>query len=360
MHDCEEKEMTGNRKKEHLEICLNEDVSSEHNYWDDIKLIHRALPEMDMEDIDTTTLIFGKHLDAPIIISAMTGGYREAESINKNLAEAASELGIGMGVGSQRQAIEDRSLESTYSVVKDYDIPLVIANLGAPQFVKQGDKEPFTVEDARRAMEMIDADILAIHLNFLQEVVQPEGDMKARGCLEEIQKLARFLPIIVKETGAGISRGTAMVLRTSKIKGLDVGGLGGTSFSAVEHFRAKNEKNSGKERLGKTFWNWGVPTPVSLIVANIGLPMIATGGIRSGLDAARALALGASCAGIASRILPFAKESSQAVVEELKLIIGEIRAAMFLTSSKTIPELEEANCVIVGETAQWISGIEML
>lgn len=359
MHDSEEEEMTGNRKKEHLDICLNEDVSAEHNYWDDVKLIHRALPEIDMEEIDTSTIIFGKQLAAPIIISAMTGGYREAESINKNLAEAAGELGIGMGVGSQRQAIEDSSLESTYSVVKDFDIPLVIANLGAPQFIPQGEKEPFTVEDARRAMEMINADILAIHLNFLQEVVQPEGDTKARGCLEEIQKLARFLPIIVKETGAGISRGTAMVLRTSKIKGLDVGGLGGTSFSAVEHFRAKNEKNSGKERLGRTFWNWGVPTPVSLMVANIGLPMIATGGIRNGLDAARALSLGASSAGMASKLLPFAKESSQAVVEELRLIISEVKAAMFLTGSKTIRELEEANCVVVGETAEWISGLEM-
>lgn len=359
MHDSEEEEMTGNRKKEHLEICLTEDVSSEHNYWDDVKLIHRALPEIDMEEIDTSTLIFGKSLDAPLIISAMTGGYKEAESINRNLAEAASELGIGMGVGSQRQAIEEKSLERTYSVVKDFDIPLVIANLGAPQFISQGDTEAFTVDDARKAMEMIDADILAVHLNFLQEVVQPEGDMKARGCLEEIGKLARYLPIIVKETGAGISRGTAMVLRTSRIRGIDVGGLGGTSFSAVEHFRAKNEKNSGKERLGKTFWDWGVPTPVSLIEANIGLPMIATGGIRSGLDVARALSLGASSAGIASRLLPFAKESSQAVIEELKLIRSELRAAMFLTGSKTISQIEEANCIIVGETAEWISGLEM-
>jgi len=208
-------------------------------------------------------------------------------------------------------------------------------------------------------MEMIDADLLAIHLNFLQEVVMPEGDTKAKGCLEQINKLARFLPIIVKETGAGISRGTALVLRNSKIRGIDVGGLGGTSFSAVEYFRAKNESDKRKERLGKTFWNWGVPTPVSLIEANVGLPIIATGGVRNGLDVARAIALGASSAGIASRLLPFAKESSQAVIEELSLIISELRATMFLTGSNAIPQLKEANAVIIGDTATWISGLEM-
>jgi len=250
-------------------------------------------------------------------------------------------------------------LEGTYSVVKDFDIPLIIGNLGAPQFIRQGDKDPFTEKDAKHAMKMIDADILAIHLNFLQEVVQPEGDMKARGCLEAISKLARFLPIIVKETGAGISRGTALVLRNSRIRGIDVGGQGGTSWSAVEYYRAKKEEDGRKERLGRTFWNWGVPTPVSLVVANIGLPMIATGGIRNGLDVARAMVLGASSAGIASRLLPFAKQSSEAVIDELSLMISEVKAAMFLTGSKNVLQLQEANAVIVGNTAEWISGLEM-
>lgn len=350
--------MTQNRKKEHLEIVLNEDVSSDYNYWNDIRLIHRALPEIDMDEIDMETNIFGRTLAAPIIISAMTGGYKDAEGINRNLAEAASEAGVGMGVGSQRQAIEDSSLESTYSVVKDYDIPLVIANLGAPQFIPQSDARPFNEDDAKHAMEMIDADLLAIHLNFLQEVVQPEGETKARGCMEAIQKLARFLPVIVKETGAGISRGTALALRTSKIRGIDVGGLGGTSWSAVEYYRAKKEEDDRKKRLGTTFWNWGVPTPVSVLEANVGLPIIATGGIRNGLDAARAMTLGASSAGVASRLLPFAKESAQAVIEELNLIISEVKAAMFLTASKNILQLQEANVVIMGDTAQWVQGIE--
>ncbi len=350
--------MTQNRKKEHLEIVLNEDVSSDYNYWNDIRLIHRALPELDMDEIDLETPIFGRRLAAPMIISAMTGGYKNGEQINRNLAEAASEVGIGMGVGSQRQAIEDPSLESTYSVLKDYDIPLVIANLGAPQFIPQGNREPFTEHDAKHAMEMIDADLIAIHLNFLQEVVQPEGETKAKGCLEAIQKLARFLPVIVKETGAGISRGTALALRTSKIRGIDVGGLGGTSWSAVEYYRAKKEEDDRKKRLGTTFWNWGVPTPVSLIEANVGLPLIATGGIRNGLDVARAMALGASSAGVASRLLPFAKESAQAVIEELNMMLSEVKAAMFLTGSKDVFQLQEANAIIVGETAEWIQGIE--
>lgn len=345
------------RKKEHIDIVLNEDVRSKYNYWDDIKLTHQALPELDLEEVDASVNLFGKKLEAPIIISAMTGGFEEAEAINRNLAEAASELQIGMGVGSQRAALEDSKWEKTYNVIKEFDVPLLIANLGAPQFVTQKDRAPYDIDEAIKAMKMIDADILAIHLNYLQEVVMPEGDTFGKGCLLAIKKLALQMPVLVKETGAGISYEVAVQLRKCGVKGIDVGGLGGTSFSAVEYYRAKNFKDRKGERLGSTFWNWGIPTPVSLILADVGLPLIATGGIRNGLDIARAMVLGASACGLAGKILGASKESSRAVKDELELIIEELRAAMFLTSSKNLVELSKKEFVVTGKTSEWIEGI---
>ncbi len=345
------------RKKDHVEIVLNRDVKSDYNYWDDIILVHQALPELDLDDIDLSTTLFGKKLGAPLIISAMTGGYAEAEAINRNLAEAAGEFQVGMGVGSQRAAIEDPGLEKTYGVVKEHDIPLLLANLGAPQFVSQKGAAPYGIDEAVRAMEMIDADMLAIHLNYLQEVIQPEGDTTAKGCLLAIKKVALQLPVVAKETGAGISYEAAVELRKAGVKGIDVGGLGGTSFSAVEYYRAKNLNDGTRERLGSAFWNWGIPTPVSLILADVGLPLLATGGIRNGSDIARAAVLGASASGVAGALLKAARESAQAVKNELKLILDELRATMFLTSSKNLEELAKNEFVITGRTSGWIDGI---
>ncbi|MFQ5910240.1 MAG: type 2 isopentenyl-diphosphate Delta-isomerase, partial [Thermoplasmata archaeon] len=315
--------MTQNRKKEHVEIVSDEDVDASYRFWDDIVLIHKALPEIDVDEINTGIEIFGKKLSAPLIISAMTGGFREARKINENLARAAASVGVGMGVGSQRQALEDSSLEGSYSVLKEHEIPLVIGNMGAPQLIPQPGEEPLGLGDAEKAVAMIGADVLAIHLNFLQEIVQPEGDLKARGCLRAISGIARYFPVIGKETGAGISREVAIALKKAGVVGIDVGGLGGTSFSAVEFYRAKKVNDKRKQELGKLYWNWGIPTPVSVVWANVGLPIIATGGVMNGLDIARAVALGASCAGMASRLLPAAKESHEAVEAELRAIINE-------------------------------------
>jgi isopentenyl-diphosphate delta-isomerase len=352
--------MTQDRKREHVEIVTEEDVGASYRYWDDIVLVHKALPEIDADEIDMSIEIFGKKLSAPLIMSAMTGGFEEARRINENLARAASSLGIGMGVGSQRQALEDSSLEKSYSVVKEYDIPLRIGNIGAPQLIPQPSEEPLGLEDAERAMAMIDADVLAVHLNFLQEVVQPEGDLKARGCLRAISRIASRLPVIGKETGAGISREVAVALRKAGVIGIDVGGLGGTSWSAVEFFRAKKIKDKRKQELGTLYWNWGIPTPISVIWANVGLPIIATGGVHSGLDIARAVVLGASCAGMASRLLPAAKESHEAVEAELKAIVSELRGAMFLTGSQSVEELVAKEYVVKGPTANWLREMEVV
>ncbi len=361
------------RKGDHIEICMKENVDAEYNYWQDLRLIHNALPEIDMDDIDISTKLFGANLEAPIIISAITGGTREAERINANLASAAARLGIGMGVGSQRAAIRKKELASTYSVVKQYDIPLVIANVGAPQLVPQGKdnnkgtsgwikgkKGDISLDEAREAMEMIDADVLAVHLNFLQEVVQPEGDTNALGVLDAFRGLASKLPVIAKETGAGISGRTAMALKKAGVTGFDVGGLGGTSFAAVEYYRAQAKGDKVRARLGKTFWSWGIPTPVSVIEAALtGLPIIATGGVNTGLDAAKAIVVGADCAGIAKKLLKPAVVSAEAVEEELRMIVRELKAAMFLIGARDLSDLRGADAIITGMTRTYLEELEL-
>lgn len=333
---------------DHINICLKENIEADYNYWEDISLVHKALPEIDIDDIDMSINLFGKELKAPIIISAMTGGCEEAKKINENLAKAAEKLGIGMGVGSQRPCFENPSLIDTYSVIKKYDIPLVIGNIGVPQLIN----ESVGINEAKEAIRMIDADILAIHLNYLQEIVQPEGEHIAKGGLEKIKEISSKLPVLVKESGAGISKEVAnMLVSNTEIKGIDVGGLGGTSFSAVEFYRANNDKM--RKRMGKTFWNWGIPTPISVLEAQVGLPIIATGGIRTGLDAAKAIIFGANACGIALPLLDSATKNGESVLETLNIIIEELRASMFLLGSNNISELKKNQIIIEGKTKIW-------
>ena len=341
------------RKADHIDIALNRKVSQDYCYWDDIKLMHEALPEINPEDIDTSVRILGKKLEFPFIVTAITGGFSGAAKINSNIAKACSELGIGMGVGSQRAAIEGIDRES-YAVIKDYDVPLVIGNVGAPQLIRQKGKKQFTAEEIDDAAELIGADAMAVHLNFLQEVVQPEGDIRARGCYDAIRDLARDRPIIVKETGAGISARTAERLRGTGIRAIDVAGMGGTSFSAVELYRAENINDSIRSSLGRTFFDWGIPTPVSVLQADIGLPVIASGGVMNGLHAAKAISIGASCAGGANIVLREAMESVDAVKQKLLIIREEIRATMLLTGCSDISGLGCAEYIITGRTREWM------
>lgn len=345
------------RKADHINIALNESITSEHRYWDDIRLVHDALPETDLDDIDTTAVVLGKKLDFPFIVTAITGGFEGAKKINENIAKACSDLGIGMGVGSERAAIENIDTES-YAVIRDYDLPLVIGNVGAPQLIGQKRKISFTSEDIGRAKDLIDADYVAVHLNFLQEVVQPEGDTNAKGCLDAIRDLSREYPLIVKETGAGISRKTAMRLNGTNIAAIDVAGAGGTSFSAIEMHRASASGNEIKAELGNTFFEWGIPAPVSLLSAVSDIPLIASGGIDTGLDAAKAIALGAICAGGANVVLREATESAEAVKNILMLIKEEFRAAMMLTGSADTKQLSNSEYVVLGETKEWMDGLK--
>jgi isopentenyl-diphosphate delta-isomerase len=342
------------RKIEHLEICLQENVDAQHNYWDDILFEHNALPEVDYDEISLETTFLGKKLEMPLIITAITGGISEAQKINERLAIAAEKFGIGFGVGSQRPCFDGGDTAS-YEVVKQHKIPVKIANIGAPQLVQQKKGKALSIEDARHAMDMINADFLAIHLNFLQEVVQREGDKNAKGCLARIKEFSLQLPVIAKETGAGISPKVAQKLKGAGVRAIDISGLSGTSFAKVEQYRAVKQKDYIHAVLGTTLGEWGIPSPVCVLKSRVkGMPMIASGGIRNGLDIARAIALGADVAGIAKTVLKPAFTSQQKLEAKLEVIREELKAVMFLLGVKNIEELKKIPCIIVGRTKEYL------
>ena len=350
----DEPAQTRSRKQDHVDIILSEDVRARANLWDEITLAHEALPDVDLESVKLGTTFLKKGLRAPIMIASMTGGYPDAERINGNLAQAAAEHGVAMGVGSQRAALLSPGSRRTFTVVRDHDVPFVAANIGAPQLVAQG-KPALARAQIDELVKMLEADALIVHLNALQEAVQPEGDLRARGIHDAIRDLAKDLgiPVIAKETGAGMTRATATRLKDAGVAALDVGGLSGTTFAAVETFRAKAEGRADRERLGQLFRDWGIPTPAAVLEANVGLPLVATGGLRSGLDAARAVALGATLAGFASAILTPANESAKAASAFLAQVELELRTACFLTNSATAADLANAPIVVGERVGRW-------
>ena len=347
---------TRRRKADHIDICLEEDVQARTvtTGFEDVHFVHRALPEINREEIDLKIKVFNHEFSAPIIVGAMTGGTAKAEKINAAIAKAVEQLGLGMGLGSQRAAIENPKLEKTFSIArKNAPTAFLIANLGGPQLV-QG----YGLKEARKAVEMIEADALAIHLNPLQEAIQPEGETKFKGLTENIGKIAAELdvPVIVKETGAGIAAEEAKKLESVGVKGIDVAGAGGTSWAAVEYYRAKKAKNSFLERLGEAFWDWGIPTAVSLVevVQSVSIPVIASGGIRDGVQAAKALALGASLSSLSSTILKQAVKGPEEVKKTLEHIIEELRNAMFLVGADSIEKLGMVPLIITGKSLEWL------
>jgi isopentenyl-diphosphate delta-isomerase len=338
--------MTTNRKIEHLMLCAAEDVELGRTGFDDVRFIHNAVPEVTKSRIETAATFLKKGFTAPVFIAGMTGGHEETTAINAALSEAAERLGIGIGVGSQRAAIEHPDQVESFSIVRERaPSAFVVANIGAPQ-VKEYD-----IEIIDRLIDMVDADALAIHLNFLQEAIQPEGNTDAEGCLDAMKSLANSLrvPMITKETGAGISREVAAELKKAGASAIDVGGAGGTSWARVESFRAQTDPLL--ERLGALYGDWGIPTAIS-IMESLTLPVIGTGGVRNGLHVAKCIALGASLCGIGLPLLRPAFKGTESVVSEIMAVVEELKVAMFLTGCKRLSDLKRCPLVITGETRQ--------
>jgi isopentenyl-diphosphate delta-isomerase len=349
-------EETRKRKAEHIRICLDERAQTKDatSGFEDIQFVHKALPEIGKQKIDLSTCVFGHKFNAPLIVSAMTGGTAEAEKINVNIAQAVEEMGLGMGVGSQRAAIENPKLAETFKVArKNAPTAFLIANLGGVQLV-----HGYGAKEAKKALDMIDADALAIHLNALQEAVQPEGQTNFEGVLAKIGEIAAGLdvPVIVKETGCGIASEEAKKLEAAGVKAIDVGGLGGTSFAAVEYFRTEEKQNSLERFLGEAFWDWGIPTAASLaeIAQTVKIPVFASGGLRYGSDIAKALALGASLTGIAQPVLQTAVKGAAETENLLGLLIEELKNVMFLVGAKKVEQLTQRPIVVTGRTANWL------
>jgi len=349
-------EETRERKTEHIKISLNQNVQARKTTtgFEDIHFIHKALPEIDEQEIDLSTTVFNHKFSAPLIVGAITGGTLEATKINATIAEAVEELGVGMGVGSQRAAIEDKKLEKTFAIArKKAPTAFLIANLGGVQLVNG-----YAVKEVKKAIEMIDADAVAIHLNPLQEAVQPEGQTNFRGVLEKIRDVAKDLdkPVIVKETGAGIAAEDAKKLETAGVKGIDVSGAGGTSFAAVEFYRAKRRGKGLQRRLGDVFWDWGIPTAISIVEVSqtVSITVIASGGIRDGVDVAKALALGANLTGLSQPVLQAAVKGVKETKNTLSLLIKELKSVMFLVGADSVETLQQVPIVVMGKTAEWL------
>lgn len=348
------------RKIEHVNIALGQDISvAQRANWNDVQLVHQALPEVDLDEIDTSVTFLGHALRYPIFISSLTGGHQDVISINRNLARAAEHYGLALGVGSQRAAIVNADVISSYTITREHaPNAYLIANIGAPQLIAQPRHAPFTIEQVEHAITMIGANALAVHMNSLQEATQPEGDRRAAGEAAALKTLASHvnIPVIAKETGAGVCREQALLLRSCGVSAIDVGGAGGSSMSAMEAARSKARGDERTRNIGLLFQDWGIATPVSIVEASVAhLPLISTGGVRNGLDMARALALGASLVGIGFPFLKAASESYEAVCELLETIVAELKVAMQLSGAAAIGQLQQTDIVVTGETRNWLT-----
>jgi isopentenyl-diphosphate Delta-isomerase len=351
-----EVDLIKSRKRDGIDIPLSHNVQSRFisNYLEYVKLVHNALPEIDFDEINTSTEFLNYKFGAPIIIDSMTGGTPEASKINSLLGQLAETYGFGMGLGSQRAGLKSGSLAETYSVArKNAPSAFLIANIGGAQLA-----EGLDIKMIEKIISMIDANALVIHLNPLQELIQPEGEPKYRGVLEKIEKITKSIniPIIVKEVGSGISREVALKLGKANIDCINIAGAGGTSWAGIEKIRANKVKNDFKEHLGELFWDWGIPTALSLIeVRNaLGLPLIASGGIRNGLEIAKCIALGANMGALAYPFLKAASESRESLFTFSTHLINELKGAMFLTGSSNIGDLAKSRLIFTGELADMV------
>ena len=348
------------RKKEGIDIPLKEKVQSKETttLLEDVYLIHNALPEINIEDIKLNTVFLGRNFSAPIIIDSMTGGTDEALVINKRLGQIAEKYELAMGLGSQRAGLKSDKLVESYSVARRVaPSAFLIANIGGAQLA-----EGLSKEEVKKIIKMIDANALAIHLNPLQELIQPEGEPHFEGILQKITTLVREIdvPVIVKEVGSGISPEVALKLQAAGISSINVAGSGGTSWAGIEKIRADNAKSYIKSNLGNLFWDWGIPTALCVLLASksVELPIIASGGIRNGLEIAKCLMLGANMCAMAFPFLRKAAESEDELDIFTQLILAQLRGTMFLLGSSNISSLVNTRYILKDKLANMLNSYE--
>ncbi|MCD6229766.1 MAG: type 2 isopentenyl-diphosphate Delta-isomerase [Candidatus Diapherotrites archaeon] len=336
---------TQKRKLSHIEICLNKDVEFKKTAtgFEDIEFVHESLPEIDLDKINTSLDFFGKKINLPLMFTAITGGHKDSLKINRTIASVAEKKGIPIGIGSQRAMIEDDSVTYTYAVRDVAPTVPLFGNIGAFQ-LKEYSKEAIT-----DAISKIGADGLCVHLNPLQEAVQPEGDTNFSGVLDAIKTVCGSgFPVIAKQVGEGISRETAFRLKEeADINGIDVGGSGGTSWTAIEGLRRNDSESLS------LFREWGIPTSLSVAeCAETNLPVIATGGIRTGLDGAKAIALGATTCGMALPVLHAATKGEKSLEQLVDSFEKTLKIAMYCAGAQDITELQKSKIIITGKLAQ--------
>lgn len=338
------------RKADHLDLCAGDEVAfrGTTTLLECVRLFHQSLPELSAGEVSTEVSLLGRGLRAPVIIAAMTGGHERAADINRSFAALAQEYGLGFGLGSQRAMQRDPNMSWTYRVREWAPDVLLLGNIGVVQARETSTK------DVEVLVRDVGADALCVHLNPAMELIQSDGDRDFRGCVKAIERLCSELsvPVVVKETGNGMSPQTVDKLAGAGVRYVDTSGAGGTSWVGVETLRAEGPRRT----VGHGLWDWGVPTAAAVAYASkAGLTTIATGGIRSGSDVARAIALGAEAGGIARPLLQaLAGEGEQGVRAYLDGVVHELRAVMLLTGSRNIEELRAAPRVISGELRQWL------
>ncbi len=344
------------RKEQHIKISLSDyAVYDKPGTWlDKVVLIHQPLTELLLDEVDTRVEVFGKRLSAPIIVSAITGGARIAEKINATIARAVEKLGLGMCVGSQRAALEGGDRKSFEVVKEEAPTALKVANIGAAQICRWSD----AAEKVAEAIDMIDADAVEIHVNALQELLQPEGDAGFSNLIEKIREIKRAVkkPVIVKEVGTGFSMEASLLLREIA-DAIDVAGAGGTSFTRIERVRAILAGDLWKAEVSRSFDDWGIPTAASIAEVRSVFRgvVIASGGLKNGVDAAKAIAFGADIAAYAREVLKHAYfEGVEGVERFLSRVIQELKIAMVLTCSKTIKDLRKAPIVVLPPLSDWV------
>ncbi len=342
------------RKGDHLSLVAEGRVEFRERgtLLDQVHLVHQALPEMHVDEVDLSCQFLRKKLAAPLMISAMTGGIPEAEAINKDLAKAAQALGIGFGLGSQRAMVLNPQVTSTYQVRDVAPDILLLANLGMVQ------ARQMSTGAIRSMVDGVGADALCIHLNPAMELVQPGGDRDFRGGVETLKRLCNELgkPIIAKETGCGMSRRAGIAAKEAGVAAIDVSGAGGTSWVGVETHRAGKAGDRASQELGEAFWDWGIPTAASIaMLADLQLPLIATGGLRNGMDVARTIALGARLGGLAAPVFRAQQQGGyDGIMEFLQGIIAALRTATFLSGCQRPAELAKAPKVLGADLIAWI------